>query len=104
NYIGVGVGPQISAIINQRTTTNQSTLFYAPIFENQEFTPGEEIEDTRQSASEIFETKTFEKFRTQVFADVTFGFARIGPSVGIRYMMDFKQDFNYWQFYAIWKF
>lgn len=104
NYIGVGAGPQISAIINQRTTVNQSTIFYAPIFENQEIIPGEEIEGTRQSASETFENKTFEKFRTQVFADVTFGFARIGPSVGIRYIWSFENDLSHWQFYAIWKF
>ncbi len=104
NYIGVGVGPQISAIISQKTTTNQSTVFYAPVFESNEPTPGEEIVGARQTTSETTETKTFEKYRTQVFADITFGFSRIGPSVGIRYMMDFKQDFNYWQFYAIWKF
>lgn len=104
NYMGVGVGPQISAIINQKTTTNQSTVFYVPVFESNEPTPGEEITGARQTTSETTETKTFEKYRTQVFADITFGFARIGPSIGFRYMMDFKQDFNYWQFYAIWKF
>lgn len=50
------------------------------------------------------ETKAFEKMQASVFADVTFGFARIGPSVGIRYYQNFEKDYNYWQFYAIWKF
>ena len=42
--------------------------------------------------------------QTSVFADATLGFARIGPSVGIRYYKTFEKDYNYWQFYAIWKF
>src|SRR5690606_41651746 len=46
----------------------------------------------------------FTNFRAGLLADVTAGFARIGPSVGARYVLNFKEDFNYWQFYAIWKF
>ena len=42
--------------------------------------------------------------QTQLFADVTLGFARIGPSLGVRYYKNFKNDFDSWQFYAIWKF
>ena len=42
--------------------------------------------------------------QASIFADVTFGFARIGPSVGIRYYKTFEANFDYWQFYAIWKF
>jgi len=36
--------------------------------------------------------------------DVTFGLARIGPSVGVRYINGFKKEATYWQFYARWKF
>jgi hypothetical protein len=46
----------------------------------------------------------FTNFRTGLLVDVTAGFARIGPSIGARYVLNFKQDFSYWQFYAIWKF
>jgi len=36
--------------------------------------------------------------------EVTGGFSRIGPSLGARYVLNFEDNFNYWQFYAIWKF
>jgi len=49
-------------------------------------------------------TEAFSSFRTGLLFEVTAGFARIGPSVGARYVLNFKDDFNYLQLYAIWKF
>ncbi len=105
NYIGVGAGPQFSVLLNQKTELNTTTKFYEPIFDaTTPPHPGNEIPQLRESSSESSKIKAFEKMQTSVFADATFGFARIGPSVGIRYYLNFEKDFNYWQFYAIWKF
>lgn len=104
NYIGVGIGPQFSVVLSENTTTNQSRKVFAPNLNTNPFTPGEELESMSQSQSTTTATKAFEKMQTSIFADATFGFARIGPSVGVRYYLNFEKDFNYWQFYAIWKF
>ena len=42
--------------------------------------------------------------KTGLLFDLTAGFARIGPSLGARYVINFEQNFNYFQFYGIWKF
>lgn len=104
NYIGVGFGPQFSVLLDQTTTFNRSRKVYAPNFNTNPISTGDELESMSANASEETRTKAFEKMQTSVFADVTFGFARIGPSAGIRYYQNFEKDFNYWQFYAIWKF
>lgn len=105
NFIGVGVGPQFSVLLNQTTENSRTKRYYEPIFDaTTPPRPGNEITSLREDSSETFKSKAFEKMQTSVFADVTFGFARIGPSVGIRYYANFEKDFSYWQFYGIWKF
>ncbi|WP_309614759.1 PKD domain-containing protein [Flavobacterium sp.] len=104
NYIGLGVGPQFSVLLSQTDELNRTRKIYAPIFTTTPPSPGEEIESMRTSNSQKNTTNAFEKMQTSIFADATFGFARIGPSFGIRYYLNFETDFNYWQFYAIWKF
>ena len=47
---------------------------------------------------------SFTDFKTGLLFDLTAGFARIGPSLGARYVMNFEENFNYIQLYGIWKF
>lgn len=49
-------------------------------------------------------TNSFTNLKTGLLFDLTIGAARIGPSLGARYVMNFKENFNYFQFYGIWKF
>ena len=105
NYIGVGVGPQFSVLLSQKIDAALTKRYYEPIFDaTAPPRPGNEITSLREDSFESSKTNAFEKMQTSVFADATFGFARIGPSLGIRYYLNFEKDFNYWQFYAIWKF
>ena len=105
NYIGVGVGPQFSVLLSQKIDTALTTRYYEPIFDaTAPPRPGNEIPSLREESLESTKTNAFEKMQSSVFADATFGFARIGPSVGIRYYLNFEKNYNYWQFYAIWKF
>ena len=102
NYIGVGFGPQVAATISSKTETNETSQYFKPILTPNGVRPGDEILPLRKE-NDTSTTETTE-LQTQLFADVTFGFARIGPSVGVRYYKNFKNDFDSWQFYAIWKF
>jgi hypothetical protein len=105
NYIGVGVGPQFSLAVSNVTETFRTKKYYQPIFDpTSPPTPGPEIVSLGKSDTTKETSKAFEKMQSSVFGDVTFGFARIGPSLGIRYYLNFERDYNYWQFYAIWKF
>lgn len=104
NFIGVGVGPQFSVTLNEKTDFNRITKYYYADFNSTPPSQGDEITQLQESSSTSTEKKAFEKNQTSVFADVTFGVARIGPSVGIRYYLNFEKNYNYLQFYAIWKF
>lgn len=105
NYIGVGVGPQFSVIMNERLESDSEKRFY--YLDLNQPTPSQdltEIPSLQENTSLLTTRKTFEKMQTSIFTDVTLGFARIGPSLGIRYYMNFEKNYNYWQFYGIWKF
>ncbi len=95
---------KLKQLLNETTEVNRSRKVFAPDFNTDPPSAGEEIESMSTADSQETSTKAFEKMNASVFADATFGFARIGPSVGIRYYLNFEKDFNYWQFYAIWKF
>ncbi|MDX1318383.1 MAG: PKD domain-containing protein, partial [Xanthomarina gelatinilytica] len=95
NYIGVGAGLQGMFSISEKQTQNVLVEQFEGVTDN----------FLMNSATYSNENKNgFTNFRTGLLVDVTAGFARIGPSIGARYVLNFKQDFSYWQFYAIWKF
>jgi len=95
NYIGFGAGIQTN--FNLSETQNQSIL--TEDFEG--LRPDFVInKSTKMSES----TTSFSNLKKGFLVEATAGFARIGPSIGARYVMNFEDNFNYWQFYAIWKF
>ncbi|WP_372937000.1 PKD domain-containing protein [Seonamhaeicola sp.] len=96
NYIGLGAGLQNTISVSEKQ--NQNVLI-------------EQFEGTDPDAPIMNSTKeqnslsnSFTNLRTGLLFEATAGFARIGPSLGARYIINFENDFNYWQFYAIWKF
>ena len=96
NYFGLGAGLQNTISINEKQQQNVFIEQFegdqpdAPVFNT--------IEETNNA------TNSFTNLRTGLLFEATAGFARIGPSLGARYIINFENDFNYWQFYAIWKF
>jgi hypothetical protein len=95
NYIGIGAGIQANINISQK----QNTFEREEIYEG----PNDNFLVSSQERSDSVK-ETFTGFKSGVLFDFTAGFARIGPSVGARYVVNFQKDFNYWQLYAIWKF
>ncbi len=96
NYIGLGAGLQNTISLSEKR--EQRILIEQ--FEGD--TPDAPVFNSEESTSS--ETNSFTNLRTGLLFEATAGFARIGPSLGARYIMNFENDFNYWQFYAIWKF
>ncbi|OXG09354.1 PKD domain-containing protein [Flavobacterium araucananum] len=95
NYIGVGAG--IQANFDVSSEQNQTKKI-----ETFEGGTDQFLMDTRTESSAV--KNSFSNLKTGLLFDLTFGFARIGPSLGARYVMNFEQNFNYFQFYGIWKF
>ena len=97
NYIGLGAGLQGMLSVSQK----QTTITTIENYENINMIPGALIDSDTSST----ETKnSFTNFKTGFLVEATAGFARIGPSLGARYIFNFKENYNYMQFYAIWKF
>lgn len=96
NYIGIGAG--IQANINASQKEERYTKI--EYFESEK----EDLEPYKTEENTVSDSKTFTNFKSGLLFDLTVGAARIGPSLGARYVMNFKDNFNYFQVYGIWKF
>ncbi|MBF4506508.1 PKD domain-containing protein [Flavobacterium sp. JLP] len=95
NYIGVGAGIQANFdVSSEQNLTRKIETF--------EGGTDQFLMDTRTESSSV--KNSFINLKTGLLFDLTAGFARIGPSLGARYVINFEQNFNYVQFYGIWKF
>ncbi len=99
NIIGLGAGPQLTMDVSNKRiqTVDESYFFYLNMLEGD---PIPALDNQTRTET----SKSFSDIQYGLFADVTVGASRIGPSVGARYHFNFENDFSYWQFYAIWKF
>ncbi|MFC3335183.1 PKD domain-containing protein [Flavobacterium palustre] len=96
NFIGIGAGVQ--ANINASEKQEQHTKI--EYFESDKI----DMAPYKTEENSISNSKTFSNLKTGLLFDLTVGAARIGPSLGARYVMNFKENFNYVQVYGIWKF
>ncbi|MEP5340144.1 MAG: PKD domain-containing protein [Algibacter sp.] len=96
NYIGLGAGFQNTISISEKQEQNIVIEQFEGDF------PDAQVFNTIEESNS--ETNSFTNLRTGLLFEVTAGFSRIGPSLGARYILNFEDNFNYWQFYAIWKF
>ena len=95
NYFGIGAGIQVN--VNVSEENNQTIKI-----ENFEGADSRFLINTRTQSSSV--KNSFTSYNAGLLLDLTAGFARIGPSFGARYVMNFEQNFNYIQLYGIWKF
>lgn len=95
NFIGLGTGVQANFNLNEQ---QEQTL----LIEDFEGVNPDFVINSETQISE--NTSSFTNLKTGFLVEATVGFSRIGPSLGARYVMNFEDSFNYWQFYAIWKF
>ena len=95
NFIGIGAGLQTNINASEKLEKNLKIETFEGI------TDKFLISTTNES---ITTSNSFTNLKTGLLFDLTIGAARIGPSLGARYVMNFKENFNYFQFYGIWKF
>jgi PKD repeat protein len=95
NYFGVGAGilGGINVVEKENINTNVQIFSILNV---------RKLDKTSEIVLE--EKQNFSKFKSGILLDFTAGFSRIGPSVGVRYNLSFEKNFNYLQFYGIWKF
>lgn len=95
NFIGIGAGLQANFNVSEKQEQNLKTATYEGITDKLLLTTTNETKTTKES---------FTSFKTGLLFDLTIGAARIGPSFGARYVLNFEDSFNYFQLYGIWKF
>ena len=95
NYIGIGAGLQANVNVSEKQNQNLKIETFETI-------KGDFLISTKNEVAT--ETNSFKTLKTGLLFDLTIGGARIGPSLGVRYVVNFKENFNYFQFYGIWKF
>ena len=95
NFIGIGAGLQANINASEKQKQNLKIETYEG--RTDKFL----ISTTNESQST---SNSFTNLKTGLLFDLTIGAARIGPSFGARYVVNFKENFNYFQLYGIWKF
>ena len=95
NYIGIGAGLQANLDILKEQ--NQSIKIETFEGDSDKYIINTQVADQTLKNS-------FADVKAGLLIDLTIGAARIGPSLGARYVINFEQNFNYFQFYGIWKF
>jgi PKD repeat protein len=98
SIIGLGFGLNISTKFQENTKFTQERRVFLYINNQQE----EEIEHSTQSRKKSNNSIYLDNYG--LFLDATIGASRIGPSVGVRYLQNFKETKKQLHFYAIWKF
>ncbi len=99
-FLAVGTGLQFRLDLQSRQNI-ETTGEFTEIIRSENFERRDESRDTF-TQEEVSTSLT--NFQTGAFIDVNAGLARIGPSIGVRYVYNLSTPRNQWQFYAIWKF
>ncbi|MCD9015736.1 PKD domain-containing protein [Parachryseolinea silvisoli] len=100
SFIGVGTGVQLSVNLSEKT---KEEAIHENYFVRQKENFREPRPDLNFNSTEET-TASFTNLRPAVFADMTLGAARIGPTAGVRYAYYFTAPREQWQFYVLWKF
>ncbi len=96
NFVGIGAGIQANINVSESLEQNRTVENYEGAT-SQSF-----LLSTKSDLRTV--TESFANFKTGLLFDLTLGAARIGPSLGARYVVNFEENFNYIQLYGIWKF
>ncbi len=91
DFIGIGAGLQANFNVSEKQEQNLKIETLKELQINFY---------SRQPTNRKTEKESFTSFKTGLLFDLTIGAARIRPSFGARYVMNFEANFNYIQ--AVW--
>ena len=100
NYLALGTGLQLKTDLSSKHCVTDTGVYTLKI-------PSEGVDfrdDTKDFIRQTESTRSFSNFQSGLFVGFNVGFARIGPSIGARYIYNFNAPNNQVQLYAIWKF
>ena len=100
SVIGLGLGTHVSFNMYQKNEAKIEKHF----FEYDQGFIGDELLGLAEKGTNTDINKNLNIYNYGIFADVTIGISRLGPSVGIRYMQNFNKPTRQIHTYAIWKF
>ena len=95
NYIAIGAGINLGV----NPSSKEEVQVKQELFETQD---PKVLLNTTLETSEV--KNGFSSFTSGTLVEITGGFARIGPSVGVRYVFNVQKEFNALQLYGIWRF
>jgi hypothetical protein len=99
-FVGVGGGVQLSINLAEKiqaSAMRENTTY--PLKPD-----GTVPETIRTRIPAVNNNNSFSSFNSALFADLTLGSARVGPTGGVRYLYNFNKPIEQWQFYVLWKF
>ncbi len=102
DFMAFETGIQLQTDINTKTDKSGSTQDFYYFEEGDRII--EKAATEKRTIDESGEQKHFKNFNYGVFAGLNLGQVRIGPSLGVRYVYNFKEPHSQLQAYAIWKF
>jgi hypothetical protein len=100
SFIGFGAGVQFSVNLSEKKKEEALHENYIMREKGNVREPRPELNFTSTDEK----TTSFTNLRPAMFADVTLGAARLGPTAGVRYAYYFTAPREQWQFYVLWKF
>lgn len=99
-FVGIGGGVQITGKLYEKSE-QVSNYEYFIIFPQNRIEPNQEKPDETITSSNTDHTM---KLNPGIFAGINLGSARIGPSMGVRYIRMLNEPHTVWAFYMQWKF
>jgi len=99
NFMAVGAGVQLKVDLSS-TCESETTGTFSEVIPG----VGEVADPTQDTFQRTNCDKGFGNFQSGVFIGANFGGVRIGPSAGVRYVLNFNEPTSQIQLYGIWKF
>ena len=99
NFLAFGAGIQLMLDLSNNYLTETTGEAYINIPSE-----GEIRDETQDTFQKIECSKNFTNFNSGVFVGFNIGGVRIGPSVGVRYVLNINEPTSQIQVYGIWKF
>jgi hypothetical protein len=99
-FVGFGAGVQVSANLSEKAQ-HDALRETGRSFKG---ATGVDQQSIQRERTAYHTSDSFKHLNAALFGDIVLGSARIGPSLGCRYVYNLEGPHIQWQVYALWKF